>query len=242
MVCKAPLPLLLAVIALTSCVRRDGRNSDCKWPGEPEIKRLQTGQPDYAQHLIEDAEFAEELAIRYMDSHHAPRSGKPKSHQTASQAKNWCMGVLFGEIGRAHDVTPAEVFKFLSHRRMYIDFVVNLPFVLIYCFSSGMIVRRLHGRYPPNDGWTAWIVMIFLASLTFGIGAMVLGEQWSIMAEMVRVGNGHLSNRAFRLPWVQYRSEFFAFAVILFWVIAAVYYRSGQQSASAGAIAENPDR
>src|SRR5437762_1082941 len=83
----------------------DGRNSDCTWPDEPDAKTLHANQPDYAQHLSGDAEFAEELAIRYMDAHHGPRSGRLfESHQAAGQAKNRCLGALFGEIGKSHHI------------------------------------------------------------------------------------------------------------------------------------------
>ena len=110
---SAAIALLISV-GLTGCVRRDGRNSDCKWPAELDAKPLHANQPDYAQHLSEDAEFAEELAIRYMDAHHGPRSGKFESQQAAGQAKNRCLGALFGEIGKSHDIPPGEVFKFLA--------------------------------------------------------------------------------------------------------------------------------
>lgn len=41
--------LLLLLMAFTSCVRRDGRNSDCQWP---------SSQPGAVQHTLrEDLEF-----------------------------------------------------------------------------------------------------------------------------------------------------------------------------------------
>jgi hypothetical protein len=87
--------VLLASISLTGCVRRDGRNSDCQWREEPDAKALAPNQRGYASHLRKDVEFAEELAVEYMDAHHRPRSGKFKSQQAASQALNTCFALWF---------------------------------------------------------------------------------------------------------------------------------------------------
>ena len=59
---------VLVVLAAIGCVRRDGRNSDCKWPGESVAY-----SPD-SRHLSADAEFAEDLAIRYADTHYGSRT------------------------------------------------------------------------------------------------------------------------------------------------------------------------
>src|SRR5215471_11549343 len=55
--------VMVFILGAGGCVRRDGRNSDCRWPGET------SNHPDSARHLSADAEFAEDLAIRYADAH-----------------------------------------------------------------------------------------------------------------------------------------------------------------------------
>ncbi len=60
--------VLLACLMAAGCMRRDGRNSDCRWPTEA------AGQSPDARHLSADAEFAEDLAIRYADVHHGLRT------------------------------------------------------------------------------------------------------------------------------------------------------------------------
>ncbi len=220
---------LLISISLTGCVRRDGRNSDCKWPEESPAKTLNSNQRDYAQHLSEDAEFAEELAVRYMDAHHRPRSGAFESQQAAGQALNRCLGALFEEIGKSHGIPPREAFKFFGRRSLAIDVAVSLPLILLYGFLAGMLVGRLRRRYPPEDGWTVALVMVILSSLVFGVGGVMLGEQWSILAENIRVGTGHLSYRVDRLPWTRHEIGFFVLCVVLFWGVAAARYRLRQQ-------------
>ncbi len=55
---------VLFSLIVVGCVRRDGRHNDCKWPAEI------SGRSADARHLSGDAEFAEDLAIQYADTHH----------------------------------------------------------------------------------------------------------------------------------------------------------------------------
>ena len=68
------------------------------------------------------------------------------------------------------------------------------------------------------------IIMTILASLAFGIGGLMLGQQWSSLAESIRVGTGHLSNRGLRLPISKHSSEAFLFGVAIFLCIAVLRY------------------
>src|SRR5438309_10878216 len=75
---------LLVFLAAVGCVRRDGRNSDCKWPTE-----IVRHAPD-ARHLSVDAEFAEELAIRYADTHHGLHTPYYVSGEAYAGARERC--------------------------------------------------------------------------------------------------------------------------------------------------------
>ena len=152
MIRAAALPMLF-LVAAAGCVRRDGRNTDCHWPGEIAAKALKADQPGYGKHLSEDAEFAEDLAIRYTDAHHGPRSGHFESHEAAGRARNRCLTAMFGEVAKAHAVTPAEVFKFLGRNRGLIDLAVNLPFALLYGFAMSMIAGRILSRHRQGGGF-----------------------------------------------------------------------------------------
>jgi hypothetical protein len=176
-------------------------------------------------------EFAQELAIEFMDARHGPRSGAFKSHQTAGNALNACLATLVDQIGRSHNVPREEVARFFGRRSLTVDVGVYLSFILLYCFLAAMLARRLRRRYPPEDGWAAALVMVTLCSLASGVGGMLLGEQWSILAESIRVGAGHLSYRLDRLPWVRHRFGVFVLCIVLFWVAAAAQYRRLEQHA-----------
>ena len=197
--------LLLSAVFLsaTGCVRRDGRNSGCMWPGEPGSTR-----PQSADHLRADVEFAEELAIEYMDAHAGPRD-----KQAAARAKNKCMGMLLEAIGKEHGITAKEAFTYFGRRNLAADIAMNLPFFLLYALAVHFAVRKLPRR------------SIALYALVFAVVGLFAGGFWSSTAESIRIGTSHLSNRALRLPWEQHQAAIFAFLLAIFGVIAAVRTR-----------------
>jgi hypothetical protein len=67
-------------------------------------------------------------------------------------------------------------------------------------------------------------VAVVAVSLVTAWAGMMLGEVWSILMEVLRVGNGHLSYRTDRIPWVQHRVAAFVSGVIAFWFIGAIRY------------------
>ena len=141
---------------------------------------------------------------------------------------NACLRKLLQKIGTSHNVPPKEVAKFFGQRSLAIDVAVNLPFILLYSFLAALLAGRLRRRYPPEDGRSVALAMIILSSLAFGIGGVLMGEQWSTLAENIRVGNGHLSYRVNLLPWARHRLGFFVLCMALFWGAAAVRYRARQ--------------
>jgi hypothetical protein len=111
------------------------------------------------------------------------------------------MAALFGEIAKQHGVPPSEVSDSLGRNRAPIDLAVNLPFALLYCLVAAAGARVIWRRYPPADhGWTPGVVMALFLSVVFAAGCTMFGELWSWAAESYRIGNGHMSYRAQRLP------------------------------------------
>jgi hypothetical protein len=170
-------------------------------------------------------EFAEELAIEYMDAHHGPRSGNFQSQQTASQTLNACLSTLAEQIGKSHNIPPRELLNFFGRRSLPVDIAASLPFILLYCVLAAVLGDWVRRRYPPEDGWMATLIMVTLCSSACGVCGMLLGEQWSTLAENIRVGTGHLSYRMDRLPWVRYHVSFFVLCAGLFWCVTAARYR-----------------
>lgn len=203
------------LLCAAGCVRREGRNSDCRWPGES------AQRPASAWHLSEEAELAEDLAIRYADVHHGLRTPYYVSGEAYNAGRDSCMATLFTEIAKENDVSIQQVYGSLGHNRMYIDLLEVLPFALVYCFVVIAVTRLIWRRYRPDDnGWIPGLVMILLFSFAFAIGGIMLGEVWSWIVEHYRVGNPHMSYRAQRLIWSRHPIPLFTGAIVIFWLAA----------------------
>ena len=224
---------VLVLFCAAGCVRREGRNSDCRWPAE-------TGEhPASAYHLSRDADLAEDLAIRYADVHywHTPYWAD------YGAARDRCMGTLFEQIAKEHGVPVERVSSSLGRDRAYINLAVNLPFVLLYGFAAMAATRMIWRRYPPaEDGWITGATMILLLSLAFAVAGTMIGRLWSGTAEVFRVGNGHLSYRALRLPWLRHETALFACMLILFWLAAIEVTRRMRSKHALPAERELPSR
>lgn len=207
--------MLVFAICASGCVRREGRNSDCRWPGET------AAGPASAQHLSRDAEFAEDLAIRYADVHHGLRTPYYVSGEAYNAARDRCMGTLFEEVAKEHGVPVERVYRSLGRNRAHIDLAVSLPFALLYCFAAAAAARVIWRRYPPaEEGWSPGVIMTLFVSLAFALGGTMLGQIWSGIAESYRIGNDHISYRAFRLLWARHPVVLFSGALIAFWLAA----------------------
>lgn len=204
--------VMALVLGAGGCVRREERNSDCRWPGET------SNHPVTARHLSSDAEFAEDLAIRYADTHFGPRSPNPS--ETYEVERDQCMERLFEEIGKQHGVLAGQVSGSLGQNRAHIDFAEVLPFALLYTLAAIVCARMIWRRYPPEDGYAPGITMALFLSLAFAVGSALLGEQWNWFVESHRIGNNHMSYRVWRMFWPKHRFELFAGALLIFWLAA----------------------
>lgn len=206
---------MIFVLSLGGCVRRDGRNSDCRWPGEVPV------EPVSARHISADAEFAEDLAIRYADTHFGRHSPNPSERYPAE--RDACRDRLFGEVAKQHGVPVAQVADSLGRNRAYIDLVELLPFALFYVLAAFVSARIIWRRYPPaEDGWVPGIIMALFVSLAVAATSALLGEVWNWTVEGRRIGNPHMSYRAERLFWHDHRLELFAAALLISWLAAII--------------------
>lgn len=202
---------LVFVLSAAGCVPRDGRNSDCRWPAEA------SNYSADARHLSADAEFAEDLAIRYADTHF----GRHNPSEEYGPERDRCMAKLFEEIAEEHGVPVEQVSSSLGRNRAYIDVAEILPFALLYGLAAVTLTRMNWRRYPPDEhGWTPGITMALFVSLVLAAGSTMLGEAWIWLVEGFRIGNEHMSYRGNRLFWARHRFELFAGALMIFWLAA----------------------
>lgn len=76
--------------------------------------------------------------------------------------------------------------------------------------------------------------MALFVSLALEIGSTMLGEQWNWFVEGHRIGNNHMSYRAYRLFWAKHRFELFAAAWMIFWLAVIHPVRRARLEHSSG--------
>jgi hypothetical protein len=210
------LPLLLILLSSTGCVHRLYPGSKCEWPPE-RPSPLDLSEADQRAHLSRDAVAAEDLAIRYADW----RIGNSPGY---SQLRDGCMAALFAAIAKTHSVTPVEVRQALAGRGTIADLATILSFAVLYIAFANAIAGRAGPRFLDAGSLAVGLFAIIAISILVGMGGMLAGEIWSLVVEMYRLDNGHISYRAARVPWAQHRLAFFVICVLLFWLIAAFHY------------------
>ncbi len=228
--------VLLAILLLytSACVRRDGRNNDCTWPGESAANALDPSQPSASRHLFGDAEFAEELADRYTNVHFGPHSGYV-GPPIAGRIRAECLVKLLDEVAKQHGVTREQVIASYGRNRRPIDLAEILSFAGVFAFLASIVVRRVWKRYPPaEEGWTPGIVFTLLCSLGAGVLAALAGPFWTQTIESIRIGTGHLGPRVMRLPMEHYTAVVFVAGMVLCWIVAILCRPSGKQQPAAG--------
>lgn len=210
------------------CVPRDRFNKSCTWSDETRFP-LDQSKPAHRAHLVEDAQLAEELAIRYADAESGRRFGVEHHGGLIDdgRVRGECLSRLFGAIENSHDVTAEQVRVARGERSGVFDLAVVLMFLPIYSLGATIACRRLYRRFPSSEGGVALI-----ATGLVSIPAAVLGLQglrlWGALWEVVRVGNGHMTSirAASYSRWtVQYVGADFIGGLVLFWLIALFYYR-----------------
>jgi hypothetical protein len=224
--------LLISVSAILSgCVSASsGRNAACQWSGDAGGP-LNLNDDRAARHLSEDAEKAEDLSIRYADRHSRPGHTPGATMADYHRVRLHCEATLFQAIADGHHVTPEQVRESINtHRRTSLDAVVTLSFGLLYAFIVNRFVRGIWLRFPPAEdrlhGMVATIVISPIASLL----GVVIGEMWSGLAEALRIGYGHLVQRADRIPWGHHRPTIFVIGIALFWIFSWLRYREARSS------------
>lgn len=112
------------------------------------------------------------------------------------------------------------------------DLLIGFPFVLLYVFAVNAIVSRMYQRdaYGQRSLHLSFLV-IYISVVTSFVGVM-LGEAWSGVAEMIRLGNGHLSYRTDRNPWSHHYPVLFLGGLVLFWCIFCVRLHSKRRLTS----------
>jgi len=143
------------------------------------------------------------------------------------------MSMLVQRISQDHAIDAGIVREYAHQRYILFDVPVLLVFgcayVAVAYWAAGAVTRRF-----SSDERVALLAALIMVSAMTVFGAVLIGDSWSIGAEVLRVGNGHLSYRTERLPWRQYRPAIIATALVIFWLVAAVRNQNRNSGADAG--------
>ena len=220
---------MLVGCGLLACCIPDssGPDSVCQWPRDS-VGPLDLSDPRQSQHLSNDAQIAEDLAIRYADGHSRPGTGRGHSMGEYLQTLDQCTIGLFQVIAEHHKVTPQQVRESINkHRHTSVDAMVMLFFGLAYGLFVDGFVWRIWLRFPPKHDRLLGILATVVISPVVSLLGVVFGEFWANAAEVLRIGYGHLVDRVDRIPWVNHRTAIFAAGILVFWVLSWRRYREG---------------
>jgi len=193
---------------------------NCAWPTE----RL---NPSNAS-LAREAEFAEDLAIRYADACcglHSGDSGHFDGWAEYGQARDQCMATLFQLVARDHGVSVDQVRQSLADRPKLFDWAVIVSYALLYGLAVYLLIEKLREEYWSKEERVRGVILTFYASVITSLVGTALGGLWSATMENIRLGNGHLSYRLARIPWQHNQAVILVFAMAVFWMIAVCRYR-----------------
>lgn len=218
---RLTLPLVFLCLCESGCLPRQRFNKNCEWTQDV-ARRLDLHNSRDQQHLVEDAQLAEELAIRYSDFKHKELTGYEGhgGYLQQGQVTRGCIERMFSEIERAHGVTRQQIFEARMYRDWRFDFAVILSFAFLY-LSGTMWLCRILARRFRDSGARVWIAAVVLSSIPVSLIGLELLQLWSFTAEMIRVGNDHLGGfRAAKIPWFGHHwGGLFMFGILLFCIV-----------------------
>lgn len=131
------------------------------------------------------------------------------------------MATLFARISQSHGTDASTVRDYARQRDIVFDAAVLLVFGIAYMAIAYQLAGAVTRRFPGDERFALVAALIIVSAMTV-FAAMLVGDNWSIAAEVLRVGNGHLGERTERLPWRQYQPAVIATALGVFWLVAAV--------------------
>ena len=163
--------------------------------------------------LTQDVKTAEDLAIRYADARGLTPGWR--------EVRIGCEATLFAGVAEQHGVPMAELTRVrgeLANR--FFDPAVHLPMLLLTLVLSNGVSQTIKRRFS-RDERPAFAAAAVFASIFVAALVVFAGHVLSAVLEVYRIGNGHLSYRASRIPWSHQWTQVFC-AVCAVSVFAAL--------------------
>lgn len=214
------------------CVDRHRGNRTCEWTADTAFQ-IDVRNPAHREHLVADAQLAEELAIRYADTEYARRFGGAPAHGgllDGGRVRKDCMNRLVAAIEQSHAVTAEQVEIARAGRNQTFDWVVLLLFLPMYVVFARPACGLVENAFPAGTSIGRPLAFGLVSAVVSALGLLSF-QLWSAVMEGMRVGNpdGHMSSyRLARQPYWTDRNvaALFVGGMILFWLVAAWSRRS----------------
>lgn len=213
------LPLVVLLLCIGGCVGHDRLNPDCAWTGD-RARPLDLNTRADRDHLIDDAQLGEELAIRHADALFGRAFARPQPY---ARARDACMARLFDDIARRHRVPAALVRESVERTRLDFAAAAFASFGLLFAFASRALVRVIIRRFREER--VLALAVIFVSSLVLGAAGVLAGDPWWGMSQDLRLGTTHASYRAFRSPWRRHPVALLVAGVALVWLVTPLAWK-----------------
>lgn len=216
-----PIVAIAVLLLWAGCVGAD-KDPNCRWPSEHQGRALDLTSRSDRRHLADDAQTAEDLAIRHADESRGPdwQSNVAEYHRVREE----CRARLNLIVAQQHLVTVNAVAAAVSDRRVWLDVVVVAAFAGLF-LAIAAIATSFMLRGALVDSRVLAGAMLIVASLAAGVVAVLGSTVFVGVIESLRIGNGHMSYRAERLPLRHRRIETFAAGAACFVITGAVQLR-----------------
>jgi len=218
-------PAIAVVVAVAGRVDRTRVNVACEWTSDPAFP-IDLQKPSDRQHLIIDAQLAEDLAGRYADVEHGRLTGFAGHGGLIDNGRlvRECMARLSTIIEHAHGVASADLLEARRQRNRWFDMGVWLSFLPAYWFAASSVFSWIYRRFSAGQSYLI-LALTGLAALVVSFLGVQFGDMWSTTAEMFRVGNDHIGgHRGAYPPWGHHIGDLYVAGVLLFWLIALVKF------------------
>ena len=207
------------------CIPRDRINDNCEWTGDARFP-IDSAEQGHRDHLTQDAQLAEELAIRNADAEHGRRFAVAHHGGLLDNGRfrQECLSQLFGAIEDHHGATADEIQLARGVRNPVFDLAVVLLFLPFYSLVAVAVCRWLNRRFPPDEP-LARMIATGLVSMAIAFLGVQCFRLWGAVWEVIRVGNGHMTSIrvASTTRWVhQYAGADLLGAILVFWLVALI--------------------
>jgi hypothetical protein len=187
------------------------------------VRLLDVRDPADAQHLVQDAQLAEELATRFADASRLALNGVEGHGGLIDDGRviRGCRIRMFAAIESNHGVNAEQIQFARAHRNAVYDMAVMLLFVPLYSIGAVVAQRALKRRFGADRRVVRWLATVVVSIVVVVVGVELAGL-WSTVWELTRLGNDHIGAQrlaAFERPSERHAMALVVGSVLLFWLI-----------------------